>query len=248
MSAPRKRNAYRSQHTLNKERQAAAALEQAVAHLEQRQFERAIQICQSVLPLTDERSYQRVELLNCMGAAQMMLRSYDEAYRTFSDALEILPEDPYLWYNRGFASRQTMRSGRSLLDFEQAVALEGDGPAAAQYMQELQQAAYLVERYIEMRGAGFTLEQLIEQEDLFQQAVVSMDAQQWPAAEVALRRVIALSDSLPQPWSNLGVCLMMQQRWDAAADALRRALALKPDYQNAADNLATLAMLRAQGE
>ncbi len=31
-----------------------------------------------------------------------------------------------------------------------------------------------------------------------------------------------MGDCLPQPWGNLGICLMMQERYDEAEAALKR--------------------------
>lgn len=239
---------YRSRYRTSITQQINTTLEQAIAAMHDGQFERAIQLCSGVLSLAPARSLARAEVLNTLGAAQMMTQRYREAYETFSEAVQILPQDAYLWYNRGFASRYTMRFGQSLLDFEQAVAYEGSGDAAGQYREVAQQAAHLAQQYLQMRRPDFTLEQLIEQEELFQQAVQAMEAEQWGHAEEHLRRVIWMSDNLPQPWCNLGVCLMVQGNFAAAERALQRALALKPDYEHARENLAVLRAMQQQAQ
>ncbi len=45
---------------------------------------------------------------------------------------------------------------------------------------------------------------------------------------------------LPQPWGNLGLCLMMQLQFDAAEAALQRALEIHPSYTIARQNPARL--------
>ncbi|NJL05677.1 MAG: hypothetical protein HC911_12395 [Chloroflexaceae bacterium] len=244
---PARPHRYRSRQRTSITRQINATLAQAIEAMQAGEFERAIRLAQSMVLLAPPRSFLRVEVLNTLGAAQMMSQAYADAYLTFSEAVQILPQDPYLWYNRGFASRYTMRFGQALLDFDQAVQLEGDTPAAAQYREAQQQAAYLAQRYLEMRKPGFTLEQLVQQEDLFQQAVQAMEADQWAQAEEQLRQVIWMSDNLPQPWCNLGVCMMVQGNVAGAERALVRALELKPDYEHARANLAVLRAMQQEG-
>ena len=53
---------------------------------------------------------------------------------------------------------------------------------------------------------------------------------------------------LPQPWGNLGICLLMQRRFDDAEAALRRALEIDSDYTIARQNLAALPTIRASGK
>jgi Tfp pilus assembly protein PilF len=99
-----------------------------------------------------------------------------------------------------------------------------------------------------LRGPHFTLDQLIAQEELFQQAVQVMAQQRWAEAEPLFRQSIALGDVLPQPWGNLGLCLLMQRQFDAAEVALRRALEIDPSYTIARQNLAALPAIRATGK
>lgn len=98
-----------------------------------------------------------------------------------------------------------------------------------------------------MRGPNFTLDQLIEQEDLFQRALSLMEQGQWSEAEQAFKASIALGDCLPQPWGNLGICLIMQERYDEAEAALKHALVIDPKYTLAKRNLMMLPETRRTG-
>lgn len=235
-----RRQYYTSQKTRQSEQQVQAAIEQAAAQLNSGDYEAAVRICEPMLPLAVQRPFQRAELLNCIGTAQMLRDNFDAAYEAFSETLDILPNDPYLWYNRGVASRFTMRSGQALRDCERAVQLEGNGSMAAQYAQALQASREHARQNMALRGPDFTLEQLIEQEELFQQAIGHMNAERWTDAEHMLRQVVALGDGLPQPWSNLGACLAMQQRYNEAEAAYRRALDIDPAHDAAHYNLEQL--------
>ncbi len=144
-------------------------------------------------------------------------------------------------------ARFTMRLVRSLRDFERAESLDADGVLAGKLAEVLPFARSAAESERALRGPGFTLDQLMAQEELFQQAAREMERQRWAAAELLFREVIAQSDVLPQPWGNLGICLMMQRRFDDAEAALRRSLKIDPKYALARQNLAGLPAIRASG-
>lgn len=248
MAIRHRRKYYLSRQTRQHDQQVQAAVESAAAQLGAGEYTEAVKTCQEALPLAVRRPFQRAELLNCLGTAQMMLKQYDGAYATFSETLSLIPNDAYLWFNRGLASRFTMRSGQALRDFERAVALEGPGAMASQYVNAMRHSRQVAQQHMAVRGENFGLDQLIEQEELFQQAVSQMAAEQWQTAEHTLRRVIALGDGPSQPWSNLGACLMMQQRYHEAEAAYGRALVLDPHNQNTRHNLKLLAHMRQTGQ
>ncbi|HEX3640498.1 MAG TPA: tetratricopeptide repeat protein, partial [Ktedonobacteraceae bacterium] len=105
----------------------------------------------------------------------------------------------------------------------------------------------MAEESMKLRGPNFTLDQLIEQEEHFQQGLKLMEASKWAEAGQAFEVSIAMGDCLPQPQGNLGICLMMQERYDEAEAALQRALVIDPKYSIAKNNLAALAQTRKVG-
>lgn len=56
-----------------------------------------------------------------------------------------------------------------------------------------------------------------------------------------------MGDCLPQPWGNLGSCLMMQERFDEAEAAWKRALEVDSTYDLAKHNLNLLPRIRKEG-
>ncbi len=74
-----------------------------------------------------------------------------------------------------------------------------------------------------------------------------MEAGKGEEAQQAFQASIAMGDCLPQPWGNLGICLIMQERYDEAEAALRRALVIDPKYTLAKNNLAALPEFRRTG-
>jgi tetratricopeptide (TPR) repeat protein len=223
-------------------------LDQATRRLAGADYPGVIPTTQRILRHTAASPEQRAAALDHLGAAHLMLQQFDAAYAALSQALALTPHDASLWYNRGLASRFTMRFGQALRDFERAAALESDPVLAQKVVEELRVSRQMVERELAMRGPHFTLEQLIAQEELFQRGVQQMAAEAWEQAEQTFRQVIAMGDGLPQPWGNLGACLIMQQRYDEAEVALRRALAIDSNYEFARYNLAALPSFRQSSE
>lgn len=190
------------------------------------------------------RAEQRADVLAFVGIAHMMLGQFDAAYRALTEALRFDPEDAYIWFNRGLVARLTTRSGQSLRDLERAIELEGEGDDAERFRGELALSQELVDGGLARRGEGFTLDQLIAQEELYQRAIDLCEARQWRRGEEVLRQVIAMGDGLPQPWGNLGVCLMNLHRFDEAEVSLKRALEIEPAYELAQRNLDAMAQVR----
>ncbi len=206
-----------------------------------------INTCQRLLSHLPQRSLQRADVLAQLGTAHALLKNFLESYDAFTEALTITPNEADLWFNRGMSSRATSRMGQAARDFERAVELHENGPLARQFAKELRFSQKMAQRSVKLRGPNFTLDQLIEQEECYQQALKAMQANDWEGAEQALRDTIAMGDCLPQPWGNLGLCLVMQQRYDEAEAALKRALEIDRRYMPARINLAALPETRRSG-
>lgn len=190
---------------------------------------------------------ERAESLGYAGIAHSMLQQFDAIYNLLSEAVGLDSTDAYLWYNLGHACRFTTRIGQSLQCFERAVSLEESGEMAERFASAVQFSQEIAQHSLELRGEGFSLEQLIAQEEAFQQGTQKMAAGQWEAAEQIFQRVIEMGDCLPQPWGNLGISLMMQQRYDEAESAYRRALSIDSRYAIARRNLKMLPRIRRSG-
>jgi tetratricopeptide (TPR) repeat protein len=210
-------------------------------------YRAVLELCEEALPQARSPNQTRADMLRLKGIAHALLRQYDSAYDSFTQALK-LDQSPDVWFNRGIACRFTMRFGRSVRDLERAVELEANGPNAQMYREELKCSQELAEDCLELRGVGSTLDELIEQEELFQTGILLMSESRWEDAEAAFRQVIDRGDVLPQPWGNLGTCLIMQKRYDEAEAALRKALEIEPDYAFAKHNLAALPGIRRHGK
>jgi Flp pilus assembly protein TadD len=210
-------------------------------------YAEAVATCQRLLNYLPQHAQQRVDVLDQLGTAQAILQNFPQSYAAYTEALSLDPDNAELWFNRGMASRFTSRFGRSLRDYEHAKELNIRPELAKKLGEELDFARELAGKTLRLRGPDFTLDQLIEQEDLFQDGLQLTEAGEWEEAEQAFRSSIAMGDCLPQPWGNLGICLMMQERYDEAEVALKRALVIDPRYTLAKSNLAALPEIRRTG-
>src|SRR5450759_1148234 len=207
----------------------------------------AVVTCEHLLSYLPSYAPQRIDVLDQLGTAQAMLQNFPQSYAAYTEALSLDPNNAELWFNRGMASRFTSRFGRSLRDYERAKELTIRPELAKKLEEELKFAHEVARKTLKLRGPDFTLDQLIEQEDLFQNGLQLMEAGEWEEAEQAFQASITMNDCLPQPWGNLGISLMMQERYDEAETALKRALVMDPRYTLAKNNLAALPKIRRTG-
>ncbi len=210
-------------------------------------YEEAVINLERLLNFLPQRAPMRADVLSQMGTALAMLQEFPRSYEAFTEALALDPHNAELWYNRGMASRYTSRFGGSLRDYERAKELNTVAQLKDRIEEEIKFAREMAEGSMKERGPNFTLDQLIEQENLFQRGLELMMEGKWEEAGQAFQASIAMGDCLPQPWGNLGNCLMMQERYDEAEAAFKHALAIDPKYAIAKNNLAMLPETRRSG-
>ncbi len=210
-------------------------------------YAEAVTNCERLLNYLPRNAPMRADVLDQLGTAHAMLQNFPQSYEAYSEALALNPHNAELWYNRSMASRFTARFGRALRDIERAIELNTRRELAEQFNEALKISRKMAKESMKLRGPNFTLDQLIEQEDLFQQGLKLMEEGKWEEAGQAFQASIAMGDCLPQPWGNLGISLIMQQRYDEAEEALKRALVIDPHYRIAKSNLAALPEIRRKG-
>ena len=137
-----------------------------------------------------------------------MQRAFEDAYQAFDEAVQIDPDEAYLWFNYGLACLHTSRTGKSVPALERAVELEGQGEMADRFGEQLDFSRQIAESELATRGPDFSLDRLIKQQELFQQGLQLTAGRKWAKAEEVYREAIAMGDCLPQPWGNLGICLV----------------------------------------
>jgi tetratricopeptide (TPR) repeat protein len=206
-----------------------------------------IEICKRILLHSPKKSTDRADALSYLGNAYAMKQEFGAAFQALSEALTMTPADAFLWFNRGLTDRYLSLTGQSVRDLEKAVSLLQDTTMLRKFKDELKFSENIVRTELSTRNKGFTLEQLIKQQEYFYQGNSLMLERKWAEAEHAFKNAIIMSDCLPNPQGNLGICLMMQRRFDEAEAALRRALEIDKKYALAKQNLKVLDDVRSGG-
>lgn len=208
-------------------------------------YDGTLRTAKRILKYVPKNTVPYADALGIIGMVYGLQKQFEMAFQTLSRALEANPKDPTLWFNRSLSALYTSRSGIAWRDIQQAVYLEGSGKMAAQFREKEAFVRGIVESELALRGKDFTVDQLIEQQELFQEGNGLSMQGKWPEAEACFRKAIAMSECLPQPTANLGICLAMQKRFDEAEAAYKRALEIDPGYKRAKEHLVQLKDLRA---
>src|SRR5207247_11128680 len=117
-----------------------------------------------------------------LGTAQGMLQNFPQSYEAFTEALALDPKNAELWSNRSMASRFVSRFGQALQDIERAIELNTRSELAEKFEKELQFARKIAEESRKMRGPHFTLDQLVERENLSPQDRRLLEGARWHGA------------------------------------------------------------------
>ncbi|MCI0555148.1 MAG: tetratricopeptide repeat protein [Anaerolineae bacterium] len=215
-------------------------LAKATSQLAAQDYDGAVHTCKRILKYIPKKDKVCAETLGMMGMAYALQKKFEESYQTLSEAVRIDPEDSYILFNRGLSARFTSRTRQSLRDFEYVAVMKKDSMIAGKIKEEFELARKIALSEMKLRGKEFTLDQLIEQQELFQHGNQLSGLGKWQEAEAAFRKSIEMGDCLPQPWGNLGISLVMQNRFDEAENAYRHALKIDPRYERAKENLTAL--------
>jgi tetratricopeptide (TPR) repeat protein len=188
-------------------------------------------------------------LIGTSVTAYVALYDYQKAYEALTEILGIRPDDGEMYFYRSVIAKQTGRVGQSARDMATAYALlkeTGNPKLVRETQKKMKVCAKDALKAARRRGPHFTVDQLIEQEEAYLQAIQLTYDNKWVEAEHLFRHVIEMAekDFDARPWSNVGTCLMEQGRYDEAEEALKRALKINRFYRLARNNLHALTALR----
>jgi tetratricopeptide (TPR) repeat protein len=209
-------------------------------HLLRKRYKRAAQAARRIIDRVPAGSQPYGEACYQLGSALGMLQDFEGSYEALSKALQVDPRNAVALHNRALSAQFLSLTVQALRDLEQAVKLARNPENRETFRTTLASTREIVQKQLMVRGPDFTRDQLAEQQELFHHGLDLMTEERWAEAGEAFRRVIDMADVAPQPWGNLGGCLVMQEQYHEAEEAFKRALEIEPDYDLARENLALL--------
>jgi len=157
---------------------------------------------------------------------------YMESIRSFDKALHIFPYFASCWFNKGISHQCLLQIGSAAKAFLNVIKY---GNHEDDFVIE---AKNILEKYKKMiaEDNNMTLEQYIENSDLFSIAFDYMNAREYEKAIEGFDKVIKANRNHVQAHGNIGVCYIGLKEYEKAKKYLDRAIELDPEYEPAIHN------------
>ena len=211
--------------------QRTANIHTAIALHQKGEIERAEQICQKLLAVNPINS----EVLHLLGVIAYQRGHFQRAIDLISIAIEISPDIPDFFVNKGNALQELKLLDEAISCYEQAIALNPNYAeayinmgAALKDLSRLQDAVKSFDKAILLRpdlaeahsNRGIALKGLND----FQSAIASYD------------KAIAINPNYAEAYYNRGISLQELKQLEAAVESYDRAISLNPAYAEAYAN------------
>lgn len=90
----------------------------ATAQMMRKDYDGALKTCKRIAQYIPKKDDVAAEVLGMMGMIYAMQKEFERSYQTLTQAIEITPKDPVLYYNRGLSAMYTSQTGQALVDLE----------------------------------------------------------------------------------------------------------------------------------
>ena len=202
-----------------------AAVDQAMAAVEKRNFSKAQKILDNLMQ--DHPRYHMV--LYGMGVLYAMQGEYAKAIGYFKDAVTVFPIFLEAYYNLAVAYKNIFDVANMVRSFIKVIELAQPG---SKYYDNAQSMIKGIEQLMRQND-GLGLEAFINGQDQFDQAFNLMEKGNWKDAIKGFERAIRWYPTLPQPYSNMGICYAKLGKKQDALAAFNKALEIDPKYEPA---------------
>jgi len=174
-----------------------------------------------------------------MGVVEAFQGNNDEAIVFFNRATEIKPDFAVAHYNAAVGHMKNYDMGNMIRSARLAIQYGEPGDEAYENALELIDG---VERQLR-KSDGISADQFLAAEDLFVKGMTAMENARWEEAIQFFRDSAAISDNLPQPYGNMGLCYAYLGQKKQALEAFDKALERDPNYEPAIVNKASIESL-----
>ena len=207
-------------------------LKKAKAQRQLNDYQAALQTCTTAL-----KYYRSPQLWNCRALTLYSLQNYDAAIVAYNKAIEIDPENIWLWNNRGEAYARQEKLNRASFDFNKAIAL--DPSRSFVPWNNLGKLYYQQQDY--QQAISAYNEALAVKPDYLPALIGLGNAQKflrlYAQASESYDRALAIDPNYYEAWYGKGSVAEYLQEYRAAREYYQKAVELKPDWEAAARSL-----------
>lgn len=165
------------------------------------------------------------------GVVAIQKDNLKEAIACFEEAIQIFPYFSGALHNLGCAYRRTVRLNKAVNCFKQVVEYEGISDLGLLAQKELDSLKSIIKK-----NCNLSLEDYLEQEELFNKAFSCLQEKQYESALSLFKEVLKLKPNHVQSYGNMGIAYGMLGDCVNALDCFDKALLLDPDYDVARTN------------
>ena len=211
--------------------QVEAKFQQALTCQQQGQLTQAQILCAEILQVQPDH----FAALQLWGEIVLQAEDPQKALELFDKSLEIYPENPACYNNRGLALRELTQFEAALASYDQALALKPD------YAKAWRNRGIALRELGQFEAAIASYDQALALKPDYAEAYYNrgnalQELKQFEAAVASYEQATTLKPDYVQAYNNCGLALQELRQFEAAAASYDQALALKPDYAQAYNN------------
>lgn len=212
-------------------------LKKAKAQRQLDRYEEALQTCNTALKYN-----QSPQLWNCKALTLYSLKRYEAAVGAYNQAIQIAPDDVWLWNNRGEAYIRLGQTDRAIVDFKKAIELDESKSRSFVPWNNLGKLYYQQQDY---QKAIDAYEQALSVKKDYLPALIGLGNVQksvgmYSQASESYDQALAINGDYHEAWYGKGSVAEYLKECQAAREYYQKAFELKPDWEAAMEALSRI--------